>query len=618
LGKKRVLLTLAILASIALLITSCGSGTPTTTAPKTTTVAPATTTAGPKPTATTAASDKPKYGGTITIRELSDPTCCDSAANRLMSNTLGLWYAHEQLLKFDWAKGQAGTGEYSTLAVASPEAMMGGELAESVELPNPNTWIINLRQNVRYQAPDTEAGKLVNGRLMTADDVVWTYKRNIQGPNTALSVLQPRLAATMDITKTGPWQVTITAPVQPVTAQWWVIEGGGYGFMYPKEIVDKYGDINNWRNMVGTGPWILEDWVPGSSVSLRRNPNYWGVNPAGPGKGDKLPYADKLKRLIIPDTSTFFAAVRTGKMDMSGAIVYDEYTELKRTAPQLEFVEYLGDGFANAHAVNFNLADKNKPWADKRVRQALMMAIDYDSIISGYFKGKAEKDTVLVNKNFTGKGYQPLSTMAQSVQDLYKYNPDKAKQLLKDAGFPNGFKAEILVPSVPDAIVDQGSIIKDMWSKVGVDVTIKPTDGAALTTIVTRTFAWPDMFYGTFSGGTVASFGFSLYTYFGYYRGDIRPQFASRTDPGGTPDPIIEKAFDTTQKNIYVNWPAAYKAVEEIRPYLIENAFRVPFPQPLNYQMWWPWMKNTYGAGPVAYYLKYYWVDQDLKRSLGY
>jgi peptide/nickel transport system substrate-binding protein len=615
-------LFLCVLVCATTVLISCSTtpATTTTTPPKTTATTTASptqtaTTTSPSPTTTSAA--KPKYGGTITLRELTDPTCCDSAANRLMSNTLGLWYAHEQLLKFDWSRGQAGTGEFTTLAVSSPEAMMGGELAESVQLPNPNTWVINLRQNVHYQQTGTEAGKLVNGRLMTADDVVWAYKRNIQGPNTALSVLQPRLAQTMNIEKTGPWQVTITAPVQPVTAQWWVIEGGGYGFMYPKEIVDKYGDLNNWKNLVGTGPWIIDDWVPGSSVSLSRNPNYWGKNPAGPGKGDQLPYADKLKRLIIPDSSTFYAAVRTGKMDMSGAVTYDDFTELKKTAPQLESVEYLGDGFANAHAVNFNLADKTKPWTDKRVRQALMMAFDYDSVISGYFKGKAEKDTILVNKNFDGKGYKPLSTMAQSVQELYKYNPEKAKQLLKEAGFPNGFKAELLVPSVPDSIVDQASIIKELWGKVGVDLTIKPTETAALTTIITRTFAWPDMFFGSNAGGQVGDFGFSLYTYFGYYRGDNRPQFASRTDPAGKPDPIIEAAFAKTQENLYVNWPATYKTIEEIRPYLIENAFKVPFPQPLNYQMWWPWLKNTYGAGPTAYYLKYYWVDQDLKASMG-
>ena len=150
-----------------------------------------------------------------------------------------------------------------------------------------------------------------------------------------------------------------------------------------------------------------------------------------------------------------------------------------------------------------------------------------------------------------------------------------------------------------------------MWAKVNVELTLKPTEGTAMTTLLTRTFAWPDMFYGNFSGGTVAAFAFSLYTYFGYYRGDNRPQFASRTDPNGKPDPTIETAFAETQKNVYVNWPAAYKAVESVRPYLIENAFRVPFPQPFSYNMWQPWVKNTFGEGGIPAMLKYYWVDQD-------
>jgi peptide/nickel transport system substrate-binding protein len=566
--------------------------------------------------------ETPQYGGTLTIRALSDPLCCDSFANKMMTGGPVINYVYEQLLKFDWTRGPAGTGEFTNNAIASPEAQMGGELVESVVKPSPEVWILNVRQGVHYQDTGTEAGNLVGGREMTADDVAWAYERNVHSPTGAIQVLQPRCAEAFKIEKTGPWEVTFTTPVQPITAQWWVIEGGGYGFMYPPEIVETYGDLNDWHNSVGTGPWILEDWVTSTSIAYRRNPNYWGINPVGPGKGDQLPYADKVKWLIIPDNSTAQAAVRTGKLDFYGPTDYNGFEEMMRTAPDMKYLEYLGDGFANAHAVNFNLSDPTKPWArtpdGKKVRQALMMAMDYNSIINDYFKGKAEKDTVLVNRNFEGVGYQPLSTMSDSVQELYIYNPEKSRQLLAEAGYPNGFKAELLVPSVPTEIVDQASIIKDMWSKVGVDVNIVPTEGGALTAMVTRSFAWNDMFFGTFSGGTVGSFGFSLYTYFGYYRGDNRLQFASRTDPQGTPDPIIEAAFTKTQDNIYVNWPEAYKAVEEIRPYLIENAFRVPFPQPYSYNMWWPWVKNTFGQGAYGPFLKYYWVDQALKRSMGY
>lgn len=606
--KLAVPLFCSLVAAIVLL-SSCGGGGSTTTS---TTPGYTTPTSTQPTTAGTTTSDKPKYGGSMSIRELGDPLCCDSAANMMMTNTLGLNYVYEQLLKFDWTKGPAGTGEYSNHAYTSPEAQMGPELVESVEKPSPEVWILHIRQGVHYQKTGTEAGKLVNGREMTADDIVKTYERLIHGPNAAIKVLQPRVAAAMTVEKTGQWEVTMKTPVQPVTAQWWVIEGGGYGFMYPPELIDKYGDLNNWKNTVGTGAWMVTDWVIGSSVTLKRNPDYWGVNPLGPGKGDQLPYADKVIRYVIPDTSTALSAFRTGKLDFMNTD-YETFTEMKTSSPNFQSVEYLGDGFANAHAVNFNLADKTKPWADVRVRQALMLATDYNQLVNDYFQGKADMDTVLVNRNFLGKGYQPLSTMAQSVQDLYKYDTDKAKQLLKDAGFPNGFKAELMVPSVPQEIVDQGTILKEMWAKVNVDLTIKPTDNTAMTTLLTRTFAWPDMFYGNFSGGTVAAFAFSLYTYFGYYRGDNRPQFASRTDPNGTPDPTIEAAFAETQKNVYVNWPACYKAVEGIRPYLIENAFRVPFPQPFSYNMWQPWVMNTFGEGGIPAMLKYYWVDQDLK-----
>ena len=567
-------------------------------------------------------SGKPQYGGTLTIREFSDPLCCDSFANKMMSGNLVLWYAYEQLLKFDWARGPAGTGEFTNLAVSSPEAQMGGELVESVEKPSPEVWILNIRKGVHFQDTGTEAGDLVGGREMTADDVVWAYERNVHSPDGAIQVLQPRCAAAFTIEKTGPWQVTFTTPVQPITAQWWVIEGGGYGYLYPREIVETYGDLNDWHNTVGTGPWILENWVPATSVTFRRNPNYWGINPVGPGKGDQLPYADYVKRLIIPDTSTALASLRTGKIDMFGPTTYDTFEELRSSAPDMEYLEYLGDGFGNAHSFNLNLADPTKPWArtpeGKKVRQALMLAIDYDSIIRDYFNGKAEKDTVLVNRNFEGAGYKPLSAMSESIQELYSYNPEKARQLLTEAGYPDGFKTEVLVPSVPTERADEAAIVKNMWAEIGVDLSIVPTETSMLIPVVTRSFAWNDMFYGTFAGGTVGSFGFSLYTYFGYYRGDNRPQFASRTDPDGTPDPIIEAAFAKTQENIYVNWPEAYKAVEEIRPYLIENAFKIPFPQPFTYNLWWPWVKNTFGQGPAGFLLKYYWVDQDLKKEMGY
>ena len=148
-----------------------------------------------------------QYGGTITIRDISEPTCCDSFANKMMTGGPVILYVYEQLLAFDWERGPAGTGEFTNNAVASPEAQMYGELVERVEKPDPETWILTIRQGVHYQDTGTEAGNLVGGREMTAEDVAWAYERNVHSPDGAIQVLQPRVAAAFEIEQTGPWEV---------------------------------------------------------------------------------------------------------------------------------------------------------------------------------------------------------------------------------------------------------------------------------------------------------------------------------------------------------------------------------------------------------------------------
>ncbi|MEK7354488.1 MAG: ABC transporter substrate-binding protein, partial [Chloroflexota bacterium] len=196
------------------------------------------------------------------------------------------------------------------------------------------------------------------------------------------------------------------------------------------------------------------------------------------------------------------------------------------------------------------------------------------------------------------------------------YNPEKAKQLLKEAGYPNGFSANILTTPVT-ARIDELAIVKDYWSKIGVKLNIDIKENAVLTAMVTRNFNWEHMFYAV-SGAISASNHYTIYTYMGYIRGDNRLQFISRVDPGGVPDPVIEAAFDKMNANVFWNWPEAYKAIEEVRPYILELAPKIPFPQPLFYTLWWPWLKNTHGQGNIVPFYKYYWIDQSLKKSMGY
>ncbi|MBI2850046.1 MAG: ABC transporter substrate-binding protein [Chloroflexi bacterium] len=626
---KRKIFWLAVTSVmvLSLIMAACGPATPAPTVPTapttpTTPVTPTTPTAPTAPTAPVAetpqkeaaAPEKPKYGGTLRIRADVDPTCCDSATNNIMSQGLVGNWVYEQLLNEDWLKGPAGTGEFDYRAFSSPVGMMGTTLAESVETPELGVWVLKIRQGVHWQTVNSEAGRLMGGRELTADDVLWSLKRMTYDPASAIQVLQPRVANAMTYEKTGPWEITIKTPVQPVTALWWVIQGGGHNVIQPRQVVEKYGNLNNWRNSVGTSPWMLADYTPGSVVVYERNPNYWGKDPVGPGKGQQLPYIDRIQRLIIPDMSTTLAALRTGKIDMLQNVPIEDALQMIKTARGIESSEFLPN---TNESVAFNFDNPKLPWADVRVRQALTMAIDFEAIKNGLYRGKAEIDTLLLNRNFTGKGYKPLNTMPESVQALYRYNPERAKQLLKEAGYPDGFSATILTTPVT-ARVDELAIIKDYWSKVGVKLTIETKENATLTAMVTRSFNWEHMFYAA-SGAGSSSNHYTLFTYLGYIRGDRRLQFISRLDVPGREDPVIEAGFNRLNANVFRNWPEVYKAAEELRPYVLEQAVKIPFPQPFFNTLWWPWVKNTHAQGPdISVFLKYYWLDQDLKKSMGY
>jgi len=83
---------------------------------------------------------------------------------------------------------------------------------------------------------------------------------------------------------------------------------------------------------VGTGPFIVTDFVTDSSVTAVKNNKYWMKNPVGPGKGDQLPYVERVKVMIVPDASTRYAALRTGKVDHIVPISYDDANELRKSA----------------------------------------------------------------------------------------------------------------------------------------------------------------------------------------------------------------------------------------------------------------------------------------------
>ncbi len=230
----------------------------------------------------------------------------------------------------------------------------------------------------------------------------------------------------------------------------------------------------------------ITDYVEGSQATFAKNTKYWEKDPVGPGKGSQLPYVDGVKLLVITDLSTAQAALRTSKIDQIRVDMLDDAEAVTKTVSGLQQKKYLEHG---TNSIAMHLYGSAYPTSDVRVSRALFMATDLNAISSQLYRGDAEVYVwpFPLLKEYASM-HLPLAEAPASVQELYKYNPEKAKVLLKEAGYPNGFKAKIVCSNTVFN-VDFLSAVKAMWAKVGVDLEIQPKEVGVYTAL------WQGMTY---------------------------------------------------------------------------------------------------------------------------
>ncbi len=548
---------------------------------------------------TTVEKEKPAYGGILTTAAAADPPAFDDAVQpHYVTGTLKL--TNEELWTGDWTKGHAGghgTKECDWYVGGGLNRLehKAGALAESWEIQGKDTIIFHLRKGVKWHnKPPT------NGRELTADDVVFSLNRQCTVATAYMKRTYPKACATMEITAPDPYTVVVKCDPQYFGDVITMIPD--YMCIFPKDAVEQFGNMNDWKNSIGTGPFQLTEFVPGSVISYTRNPAYWDKNPIGPGKGDQLPYLDGIKTLIIPDESTADAAFRTGQLDI---LTCDwERAQQFLRMPQLKHIQYLDD-YGQA-CIYMRTDKKDSPFADKRVRQALWLAIDNKKILDEYYGGQGVllKWPIMYFKEYAG-AYVPLEQLPRTVQELFEYHPDKAKQLLAEAGYPNGFKAKIICYN-QRAYMDPLQMVQDMLSKVGVQLEIEPKDYGTFTSLIVRR-AFDDMIFAFYSGiGTY--FKAINYTGTGMYNGSY------------VDDPILNKARDQMLA-AYPDEAQVDRMHRELMPYLLEQAYVLALPASYQYRFWWPWVKNYSGEASLGYYnplnyTKYIWIDQQMKNSM--
>ena len=542
----------------------------------------------------------PEYGGTLTFATMLEPPSADTAVYG--SAGLAIAGVAERLLIPNWAVER---DEYAFSSQYIPVEFAAGQLAESWEQPNPLTYVFQIRQGVHWHDKPP-----MSGRELTADDIEYNYHRILglgSGFTEPLPYSQLVGIGIESVTATDKWTVVFKLK-EPRRAALHMIMVAYMSFILPPEVIKQHGDISDWRNFVGTGPYELTDWVQGSSITHTKNPNYWGFDEKYPQ--NRLPYIDKLEGLFIKEEATRLAGLRSGRIDFLGfpagvsdIVSADVLDSLRKTSPEIVLIPWW-----DRSETSYGLDVTKPPFDDIRVRQAMQMALDLETINNTYYKGTAMwKPQGLVGEALKGY-YTPFDEWPDEVKKVYAYDPEGARQLLAEAGYPNGFETVLNASSEFD--LGYAEIVAGFWKAIGVDLEIRVMDRAQLMPLATEG-NWEGM-AGAVTGWNNPWGGVGVLRHIAHSTSLVK--FKGRSE---LVDAMIEAAESAT------SIAEEQRLGREADMYMIEQHFYIWGPKAGKYMAIQPWVEGYngevhFGAQHRLLIFARLWIDQELKKEMGF
>ncbi|MGE5262905.1 MAG: ABC transporter substrate-binding protein [Acidobacteriota bacterium] len=414
--KPSKLLIVLLVLSALLLIVSCSSATPAPTAP----VQPAAATSAAK-------AEPPKPAGPISGGSLTFATSVDVPSLEPHLESADPWHRRKFLI-------------YENLTMVDNDVNVKPQLAESWNISNDGVvYTFNLRKGVKFH----------NGKEMDADDVKYSLARVLDekvgsgGRGDLIMIKQ------MDVVDKYTIKITLTEPTGPFL----INLAGRYNAIIPKDSATT-GDTLR-RTDVGTGPFMVEEFVPAQRLVLKKFADYW----------DKpKPYLDKLTIQVIPDEQTALAGLRSGTIDFVGIedaknylLVKDDKSLVATRTPAIKIE-------------TMELPADFKPVNDPKVRQAILLGIDKPAIMQAAIMGLGQ---------LVGGGIPPAMKYWYVPQDQLpnqKRDVAQAKKLLAEAGYPNGFDLKLrTIVGFPTMAAD-ASVIAANLKEIGINVTVETVD----------------------------------------------------------------------------------------------------------------------------------------------
>ena len=354
---------------------------------------------------------EPESGGILTWRIINDPPALDPAQANITTAARGANLYCETLVE-----------------ISEDGQKILPLLAESWEVNEDSTvFTFRLRPEVKFHKTAYKDEPTANGgRALVAADVKYSFERLIR-EKSARAYFLNSIKGYQEFFdgKADSWEgieavddrtvrFTLSTPYAPFLA---ALSYTAFSVI-PREDADKLGKDFNFRP-VGTGPFVVQDWQHDSKVTFRKNPDYWKKDEAGRA----LPYLDGVELVVIPDNSVAYLEFRKGNIDILSDVPNEFYTEI---------VKDYKDRFQSRPTLTtqyYGMAVNKKPFDDLRVRQAFNYAVNRQAI----------NELVMNNVFIVGKGVLPPGMPGYN-PDLksYDYNPEKAKELLKEAGYEKG------------------------------------------------------------------------------------------------------------------------------------------------------------------------------------
>jgi peptide/nickel transport system substrate-binding protein len=415
-------------------------------------------------------------------------------------------------------------------------------LAEKIDISSDNlTYTVKIKQGVKFH----------DGVELTAEDVMFSY--NIAKDPGYAGPRKSNFDMIESMKKIDNYTVEfklnkIDVTFYPTTLSFGIV---------PKHLLEKVpvkdmGDYTAFnKKPIGTGPFKFTEWVEGQYVKVEKNPEYF----------DGSPYIDSITYKIVPDQNALILALQSGEIDY-GAV---PSTDIKKVREWVDSKnKRVEEGLDLAYTfIGYN--SKNPLFADKRVRQALTTAINREDLVKFVLEGEGEVANVPES---------PLSWAYSNDVSKFAYAPDKAVQLLKEAGWVKGadgklknakgevFKFSLQTNAGNKAREDIISIVKDQLKELGIEVKIEAIEFQALVEKLTKTrkydaivigwglSAFPDL-YEIFHSDNSSEGAFN----FVFYK---NPEV----------DALISQARQTPDKTKYKEiYASIYKKISEDQPY---------------------------------------------------